>query len=453
MPINRLPVELLQELFRTFEEDYGTLKSMGAICRHWRVIYITTPEFWTDLRVHLGVPLTTYSMAVERLDTMIARTGSMKVSVSLHRQLGGINSPGNAQLVARLIAGIPVERWKSLQLGSWYYGLDFVLAKGGVFSSLEVLEVDSYNNSSVSCLQNINLGHHRLSTLIMSGTTKLDRHFATIEAKLMARSDLVGRGTLVIICNTAPRVVYPQIQRLSVKIATSRAPTRWTVQPLIIELDLMVPSISNLNLSTLFPRLERLTIHIPTISDPYLPEDLLFPHLRYLTCKAPNYSCLAAFIAPELETLSLQGNNSLSQSQLEQALEDPRFQLSPQKLLINDNFDFMALSHILSLCPRISHLSVYVLPNGHIVDWTPLISLLQRQLTMQGLGHKIKWELCPHLESLEVMIEWNQSLGDARMTKFRVDTIMNGPRSKVLRSMVVRWKDGSVFKVEKHNII
>ncbi|KAG8783666.1 hypothetical protein FRB91_008033 [Serendipita sp. 411] len=453
--IHRLPLELLETIFLLLQEDYTTLRSIGSTCRIWRAIHVTTPQFWTDLRVHLQPPLATHSMARERIDTIIVRTGSLKVFMSIDQQIDETDSPNALQLIARLVTGIPIERWKYLRLRSQEYTPHIEsYIKGTIFSNLEVLEVAYYDRFTSWILHNLKIGQRQLRTLILSGRDNLGPGLLNIEEGIAARPDLVGPGTMVHYFHTFPRILNPQLQHVSATIRhrpfmiflTGRA------QPSVTELDLEITYFDGAApaLARRFPNLEKLILHIKTLPERHSTDDLLFPHLRYLMFKGPSYSYLREFIAPQLETLSLQGTGANSPEELEKALDDPRFQLSPLFLEVNDQFDFLTVMQIMSLSPRLTRLSLFISPSGPMADWLPLVALLRRKVTMRG---EIRWELCPHLESLEVTLEWDRCISEVEEAQLRVKTIVDDRKNGALRSVIVRWNNGSVFEVENRDSV
>ncbi|KAI0824369.1 hypothetical protein BC628DRAFT_1420110 [Trametes gibbosa] len=102
-PINRLPVELLVEIFSYLQAGcYQRNVACHRVCRHWSVVGATTPELWHNLAVGTRTNL---------LRTGLARSKDMEVTIA-------VGERANKHITAQSLAliGPHVHRVRALHL-------------------------------------------------------------------------------------------------------------------------------------------------------------------------------------------------------------------------------------------------------------------------------------------------------------------------------------------------
>ncbi|TFK69463.1 hypothetical protein BDN72DRAFT_959537 [Pluteus cervinus] len=111
-PIHPLPSDILIEIFRSYLQvsDWTQAIIPGRVCRHWRQIFITTPELHRKLTV---VILDTQPSYLSYTQLLLERSGSYPLDLTF---LGGASS---ALWTSRPILGEVLEtapRWRSLKI-------------------------------------------------------------------------------------------------------------------------------------------------------------------------------------------------------------------------------------------------------------------------------------------------------------------------------------------------
>ncbi|KAF8205755.1 hypothetical protein K438DRAFT_1818472 [Mycena galopus ATCC 62051] len=150
VPIGKLPMELLVEIFRiAVDEAADTLRMIFCLWQvspYWRQIVQETPELWakSQLQIKLGRELT--DPYLNGLKTMFARSTPYPISVTLiespQTPSNRFAFPESCRRLADII--IPTAaRWKNLDinLGSFLY---FEGLPPGTFEALESLEIRGF---------------------------------------------------------------------------------------------------------------------------------------------------------------------------------------------------------------------------------------------------------------------------------------------------------------------
>ncbi|KAJ7451752.1 hypothetical protein B0H11DRAFT_2201518 [Mycena galericulata] len=171
-PMGKLPTELLVEIFTHSVQstvitpgshsDHDPFTGahtptrqallLSQVCPYWRQIVNSTPKFWNAgvIDVHLAAKReSTAEKYIDGLETLLARSAPLPISVSFTQDSAGIASSAEALaldtatgLVFRAMSST-THRWKSLKVDGFSFK-PLTSLSGGTFPTLESLDV-KYN--------------------------------------------------------------------------------------------------------------------------------------------------------------------------------------------------------------------------------------------------------------------------------------------------------------------
>ncbi|KAF9063825.1 hypothetical protein BDP27DRAFT_212144 [Rhodocollybia butyracea] len=116
-PVRQIPAETLAEIFAQClpsDPPYGLRDLTKAplllttICKDWRHVALTTPRLWKSLHVYLPISMTAGACA-KRIRGVIAwleRSGSLPLSISIHRSLHGKSDSNTAPNQENLLRSV-----------------------------------------------------------------------------------------------------------------------------------------------------------------------------------------------------------------------------------------------------------------------------------------------------------------------------------------------------------
>ncbi|KAG5639929.1 hypothetical protein DXG03_002330, partial [Asterophora parasitica] len=159
-PINRLPVELVMEIFvfslRDFAGDPGLISTrasrkfrdrlslspgassdpmiLAQVCRRWRYIALSMPRLWTKMRIKSY----SHSHHVPLVQTWLQRSANLPLDISLHELNRSEKTLPITVGILSLLIG-QAHRWKSIDF-SFSHGVPWVLLNTLESSSLRILE-------------------------------------------------------------------------------------------------------------------------------------------------------------------------------------------------------------------------------------------------------------------------------------------------------------------------
>jgi hypothetical protein len=390
---NRLPHEILSDIFLLLHGNSCLKGSISSVCRRWKLVINQTPQIWSKLVVFPRRELCV-SAAVERLNMLIDRSGMVLLDVNW----GCLTRPKAAlsfALATCLLDRTPVSRWRSLRLGTT--GTIPIHKISGTFENLRDLILD-HSEEAEGFLAAVAATAPKLAFLKLPTAGVMESK----EGGFM--KELISPETLL---QTA--VIYPDlsithvIRRLHVSFALNIC-----LLPLLREFTLDHLTSFDSRLGTLCPNLETLMVRkcVENCSN----IELTMPNLRALIFHGPNYSILGRVDAPKLQTLHIARHGFCQADQmisLHSALDNPTYQLSPSTLHIDCLCGIATIIQLLQLSPRLQHFTVTIY--SHKEQWRSMFIALGRRRRAHSEGAELLgWQLCEHLATLRISFSWAQ---------------------------------------------
>jgi hypothetical protein len=85
-PINRLPPELLTEIFLLWTREASDVSVIAAVCNRWRKLALSTPQLWSTIRIGLHKE-NSHSQA-KIVQTWLKRSAMCPLSLTLEQEVG-----------------------------------------------------------------------------------------------------------------------------------------------------------------------------------------------------------------------------------------------------------------------------------------------------------------------------------------------------------------------------
>ncbi|PVF98503.1 hypothetical protein CPB86DRAFT_784744, partial [Serendipita vermifera] len=431
-----LPWELTRQIFLTFAQCESNHSILGLICQSWRQVYIETPQLWTRIQVFPSRPIDRDEVFTLQ-ETLIKRSGDLLVDLVWSLPCCELHQEPKRELEERLLNAIPLSRWQSLTICTI---TPFTLLWNfkGKLENLQYLFIDipvsesflSAINSSARCLKLI-----RFSPLcgnLYRGTRILDKvidEHTTLQTRVVWNSFLITTLVRYLEVDTLGGFTQPLTQLASFHVRNY---------------DYYGP---RTNLSSLLPNLADLKISQCIYTRGITFTSMSLPNLLTLTVGGPDLFILCYFDAPKLENLSITPGmrDVVNINSLEQAMDSPSYQLSPESLSVAFPLNFLCLYHLLSFSPRTKTLSV----TGDVDLLPQLPSLLSRKRSMT-LSNGQRTEKLDFVEGLEVLclrLSFIPTPEQSATAKQIASNLMTDPLRSSLMVSNVRWVDCDGFRV------
>lgn len=430
-PIERLPNELLGDIFTLLRDEPGMKNSLFLVCHYWRLVILQIPQFWSKIVVFPRRVLTSHE-AVERLKMLIERSGSMLLEVDwgcLSRSRAALS----LQLANCLLERTSVSRWQSLRIGRT--GTIPIHKVKGTFSNLRTLMID-HSEEAEALLTLIAASSPKLALLKLPNvgipsSSEHDFMTGTIGPDTLLRTAVIHRGL--------------NITHISRRLHAS---SLLHICPLHQLTELIIDRLtsSDMRLGTFCPNLEKLTVRNCVEKCAHL--DINLPALRELLFDGPNYYVLCRIDAPKLQTLRIgkPGFNQGNQIQtLPEALDDTLYQLSPTTLHIHCPADIMTITTFIELSPGLRHLEISLYSAKQ--PWRSIFTSLHRSRTTASQeGQFLGWQLCEYLVSLKIWLHWDRR--DVEEVRELAVELLAGRSRGRMRKVTVEWGDGFIVTVD-----
>ena len=119
VPIHRLPVETLAEIFLLSKGCYAhSLLRLMSVCRSWRAIVLGIPNVWTNVRLSTWTEL-------DKVRFLLQRTRASLLNVEIDTAMDGHEVRSEARRFSALkVAAMGADKWRTLTITSFPSMLD-----------------------------------------------------------------------------------------------------------------------------------------------------------------------------------------------------------------------------------------------------------------------------------------------------------------------------------------
>lgn len=426
--MNDLPVEILQNILLVFAKKKGARILLISVCRYWRQLVESTPEFWNWITITKRLPK---DLEVWRRN--IARAGDMPLDV-----LWSIPASEEVDQIKlqSVLKAIPFRRWGSVRFcvgpGS---SIDLL---EGEFDNLTYLEVRASVEVWDPLLLLIEKTAHKLRTLVINedlgGSTHMDGLFNRVDnLKCRALTEFSFTNEPEELFDF-PRDLPPRITHLELRFFPT---TPWNFTSVVK----MYIGVFNLHSATKssFPNVEIFTIvEIPdaAVHDMGEGDRVYFPKLRTMIYQCGCWDPLLFFVAPLLDTIRCSSPHPIYELIKERKSNQPSSVLlkgiKPTNLELPNGIGNRALIDVLYLFPHVTRLDVML----GLIDWrlgvidTPQNELRDALVAIEendkdgiesNQATNPRAKLMPHLAQLRVDVSaratdyppfWRKLMGD-----------------------------------------
>lgn len=421
--------DTLHDIAQYFVEDTNTQISFMSVCKLWRGVILCTPSFWTSISLLSRYSrIADFEYGTDRIKWLVDRSGELLLHV-LWNQSPDLTREFREDIEAFFIHRAPPERWKSLVTND--HGiLNLKSLETRKFNSLRVLEY-SATPPADGLIRIIKKTAMALSRITI---THLNRPPAGVCFPLNLIEpetwlDLPEYGFAMEDCES----LFQRVEKL--RIVTANFPRTINPTPFskVKDLHILLCILDLFEFGAMFPNLENLCIQSASQSR----RDVSLPKLRVLHLWNDSQELLQCIEAPLLEELYLEGPGSL----LTDVLDDPCYQISPQRLILDIEATPTVFFQLLSLSPRLDYIKIVIKYRSGLLE--KLFEVLAIERNAAGKGIARVWSCCSGLSHLEISMKSARLLGDVKLLEEPAKALFKERSRDSLKSITLTWTDGS----------
>jgi hypothetical protein len=439
-----IPWDILREVASYIIDDKFMRLTFMKVDKLWRSVIIDTPSFWTTIAVCSPFSFTLLlSQAMDRITWLAERSKSLPVRVTWNLTLLG--DVPNEAVALFFVQKVPPERWQFLLIANTERflnpgALSMIFARHK-FTSLQHLSFTYTWSSPANIVKFIEMIEASAPTL------------SSITVSNVLSSPPPPRGLLPLsLIGPQTEVIFPDRgHALDEAIAIALLPNIQNInivwEPNVAYTGVPLNSFSSLvKLTILYFHCYGLkSLHLPRLEELYIKSsqnrqtDITLPKLRLLSLQNTAMRLLPCFDASLLEELHLEGEPL----GLDAALDDPSYQISPDRLIIDTKISSTTFFLLISLSPRLKHLQI--LRHSRTQTVGSFFDLLLSENKAVD-GNSKSWRLCRDLRRLDVLVQSVRLINDATWLDEPAKKLFHERSKSGLESISIDWRDGSLLR-------